>query len=89
MDKTPHIFDRIGTLFKEEPKYFAAFVILVGAFMFAAAVFNWDWIFSGHSYNTKKIEGTANMYGRGFARLKLGSGGLVCIIAGIVCLAVL
>ena len=89
MKREPDIFDRIGTLFKEQPKYFAVFVILIGAFMAAAAVFNWDWIFRGHSFNTKKIEGTANMWGRGFARLKFGAGGIVCVIAGIVCLLVL
>ena len=88
MNKEPDIFERIGRLFKKEPKYFAVFVIAVGAFMAAAAVFNWDWGFRGHSYNTEKIEGTANMWGRNFARLKFGCGGLVCVIAGIVCLLV-
>jgi hypothetical protein len=89
MNREPDFFERIGELFKREPKFFAVFVILAGIFMLAAAVFNWDWIFQGHGYNTKKIEGTANMWGRGFARLKFGGGGLVCVIAGIVLLLVL
>jgi hypothetical protein len=89
MNREPDIFGPIGRLFREQPKYFAVLVIAAGAFMFAATVGNWDWIFRGHSYNTEKIEGTANMWGRGFARLKLGGGGLLCVVAGIVCLVVL
>jgi hypothetical protein len=89
MNREPDIFERIGKLFTEQPKYFAVFVIAAGAFMAAAAVGNWDWIFRGHSFNPEKIEGMANIWGRGFARLKLGGGGLLCIIIGIVYLAVL
>ncbi|MDR2051221.1 MAG: immunity 17 family protein [Deltaproteobacteria bacterium] len=89
MDKEPDVFARIGKFLGEEPEYFAVFVILVGVFMLAAAVCNWDWIFQGHSYNTKKIEGVANVWGRGFARLKFGGGGLVCVIIGIVLLLLL
>jgi hypothetical protein len=89
MNKEPDIFEGIGKLLKEQPKYFGVFAILAGAFMIAAAVCNWDWVFRGHSYNTQKIEGTANMWGRGFARLKFGGGGLVCIIAGIAWLLVM
>ncbi|MDR2493753.1 MAG: hypothetical protein LBD24_00875 [Spirochaetaceae bacterium] len=89
MNREPDIFERIGKLFAEQPKYFGVFVIVAGAFMVAAALGNWDWVFRGYSYNTEKIEGTANRWGRGFARLKLGGGGFLCVIVGIGCLAVL
>ena len=89
MNRELDIFDRVGRLFREQPQYFAGFVILTGAFMIAAAVGNWDWVFRGHTYNTEKIAGTANTRGRGFARLKFGGSGLVCVVIGIVCLALL
>ena len=78
------VFDKIGKLFKENPKYFGVFVLAIGIFIIAASFLNWDWIFKGHSFNSKKIEGTANLWGRGFARLKFGLGGLACIILGII-----
>jgi hypothetical protein len=57
---------------------------MVGVFLVLASVFNWDWIFKGHSYNLKKIEGISNMFGRGFARIWFGLGSMGCIIIGII-----
>jgi hypothetical protein len=84
MNKEPDIFERVGNLFKENPKYFGGFVVIFGCFMVLASVFNWNWIFRGHSYNLEKIEGISNMFGRGFARIWFGLGGIGCIIIGII-----
>jgi flagellar biosynthesis protein FlhB len=78
------VFDRIGEFFTKTPKYFGVFIIVVGIFMLAASIFNWNWVFSGHSFNLKKIEGITNMFGRGFARILFGLGGLLCIVLGII-----
>jgi len=80
----PDIFERIGNNFKENPKNFGWFVFGVGVFILASSIFNWNWIFKGHSYNLQKIEGISNMFGRGFARIYFGIGGIVCIVLGLV-----
>jgi hypothetical protein len=89
MDKKPDIFEKIGQFITENPKFFGVFILLVGVLMLLGSIFNWDWVFKGHSYNTQKIEGVANMYGRGFARLKWGIGGVVAIILAIICIILL
>jgi hypothetical protein len=81
MNREPDIFQRIGKLFTGQPKYFGVFVIAAGAFMVAAAVGNWDWIFRGHSFNTEKIEGTATLWGRG-ASVRYRRN---CVFGGVVC----
>ncbi|MDR2042362.1 MAG: immunity 17 family protein [Tannerella sp.] len=88
VNREPDIYERIGKLL-EKPEHFAVFVILLGVFMLAASIWNWDWIFSGRSYNMQKIEGVANVLGRGFARLIFGMGGVSCMVAGIIYLILL
>ncbi|MDR1456310.1 MAG: hypothetical protein LBJ01_11705 [Tannerella sp.] len=78
------IFERTGNLLKENPKYFGFFIVWVGIFMLLSSIFNWDWVFKGHTFNRQKIQGTANFWGRGFARIKFGGGGLLCIVLGII-----
>ncbi|MDR1315862.1 MAG: immunity 17 family protein [Spirochaetales bacterium] len=85
-NREPDIFEQIRNIFTENPKYFAVFVVLLGIFMLLAAIFNWAWIFQGHSYNARKIEGIANIFGRGAARFLFGAGGIACIILGIACI---
>jgi hypothetical protein len=77
------IFEKIGAFFQKNPKYFSVFIALVGGFMILASIFNWDWIFAGHSFNLKKIEGIANMFGRGIARIFFGISGVLLIGVGI------
>ena len=77
--------DNLKQLIAENPMfYFGWFTLVVGIFILAASIFNWNWIFKGHSYNLQKIEGISNMFGRGFARIYFGIGGIVCIILGII-----
>jgi hypothetical protein len=89
MTKEPDVFDRIGKFLSENPRYFAVFVIAFGVFAIAAAVFNWDWVFRGHSFNIHKLEGLSNLFGRGTARFVFGGSGLLCVITGIILLLVL
>ena len=89
MNKEPDIFDRIGKFLSDNPKYFAVFVIVFGAFAIAAAVFNWDWVFRGRSFNLQKLEGISNMFGRGTARFAFGGSGVLCVIVGIILLIAL
>jgi uncharacterized membrane protein YidH (DUF202 family) len=77
------VFDRIGKILKENPKYFGIFLIVVGVFMLAASICNWNWVFHSHSFNLNKIQGISNMFGRGFARFLFGIGGLVITVLGI------
>ena len=81
--KTSDPFAAAGAWFKAHPRGFGLFVLLVGVLLLAAAIFNWDWIFRGPSFNLQKIEGIANFFGRGFARIWLGFSALGCIIAGL------
>ena len=77
--------DNLKLLIAENPMYyFGWFSLAVGIFILSASIFNWNWIFKGHSYNTTKIEGIANMFGRGIARVYFGIGGIVCIVLGII-----
>ncbi|GHV86631.1 hypothetical protein AGMMS50230_22390 [Spirochaetia bacterium] len=57
---------------------------MIGIFGLTASIINWDLVFKGRTYNTQKIVGTANMWGRGYARFKFGISGIVCIIFGII-----
>ena len=77
------IFEIIGVWFAAHPKGFGFFVLLFGVFALFGAVFNWDWIFRGPSFNLKKIEGIANFFGRGFARIYWAICAAGCIISGI------
>jgi hypothetical protein len=86
MNKETDIFEKISHLLTENPTYFGVFVLLIGVSIILASLFNWDWIFTGHSHNTQKIEGSANVWGRGFARLKFGVIGFLCIVTGIMCI---
>jgi hypothetical protein len=78
------ILQKLEKFFRENPKFIGIFVILVGVFILMASIFNWNWIFSGHSWNLKKIEGISNFFGRGFARIWFGIGGIGIIILGII-----
>jgi hypothetical protein len=76
--------DRLQEFISQRPMYFFGwFALAVGVFMLAASIFHWKWVFSGYSYNMKKIEGISNMFGRGFARVWFGIGGVACIVLGI------
>ncbi|MDR3272671.1 MAG: immunity 17 family protein, partial [Flavobacteriaceae bacterium] len=35
--------------------------VVFGILMLLAAIGNWEWVFSGNSYNTQKLEGISNM----------------------------
>ena len=77
--------DKLQLLISENPMYYLGlFSLFVGIFIVAASVFNWDWIFKGHSYNLQKIEGIANFFGRGFARIYFGICGIICCAVGII-----
>ena len=77
--------DNIQALIAENPMYyFGWFTLAVGIFILAASIFNWRWIFKGQSYNLQKIEGIANIFGQGIARLYFGIGGITCIILGVI-----
>ena len=83
-DKQPDFFEKIGNNFRENPKNFGWFSLGAGVFILAASVFNWNWIFKGNSYNLQKIEGIANVFGRGVARIYWGIGGIICVVLGII-----
>ena len=77
--------EKLRLLIAENPMYYLGwFSLCVGIFVLVASVFNWDWIFKGHSYNLQKIEGISNMFGRGVARIYFGTGGIACIVLGII-----
>lgn len=79
-------FESIRERLRQNPANLGWIAIAAGALFLAAAIFNWEWFFRGHSYNTEKIEGISNMYGRGCAQLFAGIGGVVLIVIGIVVL---
>ena len=88
-EKETRIDDKIGEKIRQlvaenPPLYIGWFTLGVGIFVLMASVFNWDWIFRGHSYNSQKIEGISNIFGRGVARVYFGIGGIICIILGII-----
>ncbi|MDR1390717.1 MAG: hypothetical protein LBJ31_12175 [Treponema sp.] len=84
MNRKLNIFERLRQFFINNPHYFVIVLVIFGVFMILAAVKNWEWVFKGNSFNTKKLEGISNMWGRGVARLVAGIGGIGCTIFGIV-----
>jgi hypothetical protein len=84
MNKETDVFERLRQFFTNNPQYFGIVLVIFGVFMLLAAIKNWEWVFKGHSFNTKKLEGISNMWGRGVARIVAGVGGISCIIFGIV-----
>jgi hypothetical protein len=82
MEKAPGILDKIRVFFEQNPKYAGIFIALLGVFMITASIFNWNWVFAGHSFNLKKIEGISNMFGRGAARVIFFIFGLFLIVFG-------
>jgi hypothetical protein len=84
MNSKNDIFDSIRQFFTENPKYFGLFIVAVGVLFLLAAIKNWNWFFEGRSLNLNKIEGISNFFGRRFARIVAGTGGISCIVAGIV-----
>ena len=77
--------EKLQQLIAQNPPYYIGWLALVvGVFVLLASIFNWNWVFKGHSYNLEKIEGISNIFGRGVARIYFGIGGIICVILGII-----
>jgi len=77
-------FEKVRGFLSENPLYFCILLILIGVFFLAAAIGNWGWVFRGRGYNTNKIDGVSNIYGRGAARVLFGFFGVLIILGGVV-----
>jgi small neutral amino acid transporter SnatA (MarC family) len=77
------ILEKITAFIEVNPQYMGIFYVAVGVFMLLAAIKNWEWVFGGHSFNLKKIQGISKMFGRSVARIVAGIFGLFCIFFGI------
>ena len=75
-------------LLTKNPQYFGLLVVIVGVVMLISAIKGAKWLFeddvSAVTYNMKKIDGLINMFGKKVARIIVGIGSVVAIIAGIV-----
>jgi hypothetical protein len=78
------MLEKLKEYFIKNPQFLGILFVICGVVLLLAAIKNWEWVFSGASYNTKKLEGISNMWGRGIARAAAGIGGAAVIIAGIV-----
>jgi hypothetical protein len=76
--------EKVAQFFKAHPEYAGILFAGIGVLFLLAAINNWQWFFEGRSWNLGKIEGLSNFFGRGFARIAAGIGGVVLIIAGVV-----
>jgi hypothetical protein len=59
--------ETIQKFLSDNPVYCGVMIFVVGIVLFAACVFDWDWLFGNvnpRTYNTRKIDGLVNIFGR-------------------------
>jgi hypothetical protein len=78
------MLEKLKEYVTKKPQFFGIIFIVFGIILLLAGIKNWEWVFSGTSYHTKKLEGISTMWGRGIARVAAGIGGVAVIIAGVV-----
>jgi hypothetical protein len=70
----------------DNPVYCGVMILAVGIVLFAACLFDWDWLFGNvnpGTYNTRKIDGLVNVFGRKTARIICGILSFMMIAGGL------
>ena len=77
--------DNIQQFFKDNPAAYGIFFILLGVFLLLGAIFDWNWLFGNVSqtFNTRKIDGLVNLFGRKTARVVFGALCFLIIFCGV------
>ena len=78
--------EKIAEFLKTHPFVYGIFLVLLGSFFLAGSVFNWHWIFGSISpvnFDTGKIDGLVNIFGRKTARIVFGVFSSILILSGI------
>jgi len=81
-----NIRNTIQACFEEYPITLPLVGIGVGIFLLLACIFDWKWIFGNvnrSNYNTEKIDGLVNIFGRKTARVMVGFLAAMVIAVGI------
>ena len=66
--------------------YSGLIIVIIGVFLLLAAIFNWDFVFKdkANSFNSQKIAGWVNLFGRNTTRVFVGLSALLVIILGLI-----
>ena len=80
-------FDNIQPFLRDNPVIYGIVFFLLGLFLFLGAVFDWNWIFGNISktnYDSRKIDGLTNLFGRKTARFLFGALCLLIMLSGLI-----
>jgi hypothetical protein len=78
--------ENIQKFLSDNPVYGGVLIFTVGTVLFAACIFDWDWLFGNvnpMTYNTRKIDGLINLFGRKTARIVCGILSFMTIMGGL------
>jgi preprotein translocase subunit SecF len=78
--------DNLTKFFTEHPAAIGIFIALLGLLFLLASIFDWNWIFgdvSAATYDTGKLDGLINLFGRKTARIIFGAIGAIVFLSGI------
>jgi hypothetical protein len=81
------VFDSVQQYLSDNPLAYGVVLLVLGLFFFLSSVFNWNWVFGGsspHDYNTQKLGGIINVFGKRTAQLFFGFLGVVLIICSVI-----
>jgi hypothetical protein len=79
--------EKIQQYLSENPALWGILVIVLGALLMLASIFDWDWLFgqtNPYTYNARKIDGLINLFGRKTARIVFGAISFLIIMAGFI-----
>lgn len=79
--------DKIQQFLTDNPVWGGVFITVVGITLLTASVYDWNWLFGDinpMTYNTRKIDGLVNLFGRRTARITCGILAVLTIMGGLV-----
>jgi hypothetical protein len=79
--------EKIQQFLSENPLRSGVLIVAAGILLLLAAVCNWNWLFGDvtpMTYNTGKIDGMVNLFGRKTARIVCGILSVLTIAGGLV-----
>jgi hypothetical protein len=79
--------EKIQQFLADNPVWGGVFITVVGITLLMASVYDWNWLFGDINpitYNTRKIDGLVNLFGRRTARIACGILAVLTIMGGLV-----
>lgn len=85
ISKISDINDIVDLSFMSEGIYPGLFISIISLLMLLAAIFDVEFLFKKtHSFNSEKIAGWVDLYGRNFARFMVGVKSSLGLIGGLI-----